>query len=115
MLQNALLLLAAGHQQDAMLSPCPALQPVQWLSWLRGVPPPGQPCSHPCSSTPRDGAGREWGASLLFIRNQRRWEIIKKKTEEVACKTKATLEIKDTLTTLAQASPPFPACLLPYL
>lgn len=116
MLENALQLLVAGQQQDGTLSPQPVLQSAQWLSWLRGVPLLGELCAHPCRSTPWDQARRE--PSLPFMRKRSRWEIIpkkKKKSEEVACKTKATLEIKGTLKILAQASPPFPTCPLPCL
>lgn len=75
--ENALQLLVAGQQQDGTLSPQPALQPAQRLSWFRGVPLPGELCAHPCSSTPWDQARRE--ASLPFMRKRSRWEIIQKK------------------------------------
>lgn len=113
--------------QDSNRTPdsahCPALHPAWCLCWLGDIPLLGQPCADPFSSTPWDQAGREWGVSLLFMGKQSRWEITHTQNrsfsrymyiEEVACKTKAMLENKGGLMTLAQAPLLFPTCLFPY-
>lgn len=113
--QEGLVLLAAGEWQESSGMPhsAPALQGSCSGSGvsIRRDSPLLTLAQHPMGPG-WQGLG---GLSAVYEKTKQMGRSYKNIREEVACKTKDRLEVKGIITTLAQAPPAFPTCLLPYL